>query len=274
MSGAVKALVLAGYGLNCDYETQYALGLAGARAERVHVNRLVSGEVVLDEFHLLALIGGFSYADDHGAGLVLANRLASTLGEAITRFIDDGKLIIGICNGFQVMVNLGLLPGFDGDYRNRRVALMANDCGNFQDRWVRLAVNDRSPCVFTRGAEEFEFPIRHGEGKFYAPIDVIDRIEQENLVALRYADAGGRPTQEFPHNPNGSLSAIAGVCDATGRVFGLMPHPEAHAHWTNHPEWTLEREELIRRGMPLPAGPGPGVGLFKNGVVFLRENVL
>jgi phosphoribosylformylglycinamidine synthase len=267
-----RALVLTGYGLNCDYETASALELAGAKVSPVHVNLLVGGQVKLDDFHLLALIGGFSYADDHGAGVVLANRLATGLGEAITKFIADEKLIIGICNGFQVMVNLGLLPGFDNDYRSRRVALIANDCGNFQDRWVKLAVEPAARCVFTAGLETIDLPIRHGEGKFFAPDDVLGRIEDQAQVAVRYADAEGRPAKgDWPANPNGSLHDIAGISDPTGRVFGLMPHPEAHLHWTNHPDWTRHKEALSRAGQPLPEGPGPGVRIFENGIKFLRD---
>jgi len=270
-----RALVLTGYGLNCDAETAAALELAGAEVSPVHVNLLVGGQVKLDDFHLLALIGGFAYADDHGAGVVLANRLATGLGAALTRFIDDGKLIIGICNGFQVMVNLGLLPGFDGEYRSRRVALIANDCGNFQDRWVRLRIEPDSPCVFTRGLETLEAPIRHGEGKFFAPEGVISRLESEHLAAVRYAAEDGQPAGgQWPQNPNGSLHDIAGICDPTGRIFGLMPHPEAHQHWTNHPLWTRRREELLRAGRTLPQGPGPGVQVFRNGVTYVQENLL
>jgi phosphoribosylformylglycinamidine synthase I len=267
-----RALVLTGYGLNCDYETATALTLAGAEVRPVHVNLLVGGQVRLDDFHLLAIIGGFSYADDHGAGVVLANRLATGLGDAITRFIADEKLIIGICNGFQVMVNLGLLPGFDRDYRGRRVALIANDCGNFQDRWVKLAVEPDSRCVFTAGMTTIDLPVRHGEGKFFAPEDVLERIEDQAQVAVRYADAEGQPARgAWPANPNGSLNDIAGVCDPTGRVFGLMPHPEAHLHWTNHPAWARDKEARLRAGEPLPDGPGPGVRVFENGVKYLRE---
>ncbi len=264
--------MLTGYGLNCDYETASALELAGAEVSPVHVNLLVGGQVKLDDFHLLAVIGGFSYADDHGAGVVLANRLATGLGDALTKFIADEKLIIGICNGFQVMVNLGLLPGFDQDYRSRRVALIANDCGNFQDRWVTLAVEPESRCVFTAGMETIDLPIRHGEGKFFAPDEVLGRIEDQAQVAVRYADDQGRPAQgSWPANPNGSLHDIAGICDPTGRVFGLMPHPEAHLHWTNHPAWTRRKEALLRAGEPLPQGPGPGVRIFQNGVQYLRD---
>ena len=269
-----RALVLTGYGLNCDHETKSALELAGAEVARVHVNRLASGEVKLDDFHLLAIIGGFSYADDHGAGVVLANRLNAVLGDSLDKFIAAQKLVIGICNGFQVMVNMGLLPGLEGNYHARKVALMANDYGNFQDRWVSLGVEPECPCVFTQGATHFEFPIRHGEGKFFADPEVLAAIEDQKLVAVRYAFNDGMAAQgAFPQNPNGSLNDIAGICDPTGRVFGLMPHPEAHQHWTNHPTWTRRREDLVRHGRPLPEGPGPGVGLFAAGIDYLKDTL-
>ncbi|NVM26769.1 MAG: phosphoribosylformylglycinamidine synthase subunit PurQ, partial [Desulfobacterales bacterium] len=152
----VKALVLTGYGLNCDYETHFSLKLAGANPERVHINELLSGTrqgagVRLDNYHILVLGGGFSWADDHGAGVVMAARLRYNIGEEIEEFIRKGKLILGICNGFQALVNLGLLPGFDGNYRSREVALTYNDSGNFVDTWVKLKVTEDTVCIFTRG---------------------------------------------------------------------------------------------------------------------------
>ncbi|MDY0378884.1 MAG: phosphoribosylformylglycinamidine synthase subunit PurQ, partial [Desulfobacterales bacterium] len=177
---------------------------------------------------------------------------------------------LGICNGFQTLVNLGLLPGFDHDYQTRSVALVNNDCGNFRNDWVRLKVNAGTPCIFTQGLDSFELPIRHGEGKFYADHPVLDRLEQNNQVALRYASKDGSPAQgEFPFNPNGSIRDIAGICDSTGRVFGLMPHPEAYNHWTNHPDWTLQK----RRQQPgdLASETTAGIRIFQNAVKYLRN---
>jgi len=242
-----RALVLTGYGLNCDIETAFAFEKAGASAERVHINALIDREVTLESFQILAFGGGFSWGDDHGAGVVQAVRMGTHLGEAMHRFIEDGKLVIGICNGFQTLVNLGLLPGFDGRYGSRQVALIHNDCGNFRDQWVRIAVSSDSPCVWTTGIERIDLPVRHGEGKFYAEPDVIEALRRKGQIVCRYAlengeAAGGR----FPENPNGSIDDIAGICDATGRVFGLMPHPEAFHHPTHHPDWTRVRERRSR----------------------------
>jgi len=275
----VKALVLTGYGLNCDYETDYSLKVAGADPDRVHINELISsgknnGRVSLDRFHILVLGGGFSWADDHGAGVVMAAKLRYKIGAAIEEFIQNGKLIMGICNGFQALVNLGLLPGFDGDYRSRRVALTYNDCGNFVDTWVRLRVKDDTTCIFTRGISTLELPVRHGEGKFYASQGVIERLNEEHQVVAQYADRDGNPAQgRWPLNPNGSLSDIAGICDSTGRVLGLMPHPEAYNHYTNHPDWVSKREELARIGKGIEREEGEGIAVFRNAVNYIRGNL-
>jgi len=260
----VQALVLAGYGQNCDYETAHALELAGATARRVHINALIDGSVRLDGFQILVFGGGFSWGDDHGAGVVQAVRMKTHLGDQLLEYIAGGNLVMGICNGFQCLVNLGLLPGIERDYRSRKVALIGNDCGQFRDQWVNLAVNPDSPCVFTRGLEQFELPVRHGEGKFYAEGTVIDQLVANEQVVVRYAAADGRPAQgAFPLNPNGSLQDIAGICDATGRIFGLMPHPEAYNHPTNHPDWT--RLKAIGQA---GHGPTPGIQVFMNAVKY------
>jgi phosphoribosylformylglycinamidine synthase len=267
----IDALVLTGYGLNCDHETANVLNLAGAQAHRVHINALIDGDVTLDRFKILVFGGGFSWGDDHGAGVVQAVRMKNQIGDQILSFVSRGNLVIGICNGFQVLVNLGLLPGLDGDYTARCVALTYNDCGNFRDDWVHLAVEEDSPCVFTRGLRHLELPVRHGEGKFVAAPEVMKRLEDGKHVVLRYADGKGRPAAgAFPANPNGSLGDIAGICDPSGRVFGLMPHPEAYQHWTNHPDWTRLKDRCRRTGAPLPEGPTPGLEVFRNAVAYLQ----
>ena len=282
MTGKVKALVLTGYGLNCDYETDHALKLAGAEVDRVHVNQLTgraaaAERVSLGDYRILVFDGGFSWGDDHGAGVLLALRLKNRIGAALRAFVEGGKLVLGICNGFQALVNLGLLPGLDGNYEERRVALIDNDGGNFRNAWVRLAVDRSSPCVFTRGIESIDLPVRHAEGKFYAGADVLERIVGENLVALRYALPDGRAAGGlFPHNPNGSLHDIAGITDPTGRILGLMPHPEAFNHFTNHPLWTRKRQNRGKEGkeMSPDRADGDGVKIFRNAVTFAAENLL
>lgn len=263
----VRSLVLTGYGLNCDMETAYALELAGAAADRVHINALIEGRVRLADYQMLVFGGGFSWGDDHGAGVIQAVRMKTRIGDQMIRFVEDGNLVIGICNGFQTLVNLGLLPGFDGDYQSRSVALINNDCGNFRDHWVALAVNPDSPCVFTKGIKQLELPVRHGEGKFYAASEIIERLETGNQAVLRYAQVDGSPSSgAFPANPNGSLNDIAGICDPTGRVFGLMPHPEAYNHWTNHPDaFRTKDRDLAATADTLM----PGIRIFQNAVMQL-----
>jgi len=268
----VNVLVLAGYGLNCDHETAYAFELAGARAVRVHINSLIAGAVDPADFQIMVFIGGFSWGDDHGAGVIQAVRMKTNLGDKILAFIEKEKLVLGICNGFQTLVNLGLLPGIDGDYRARSVALTFNDCGNFRDDWVTLKVNSRSPCVFTRGLDVLELPVRHGEGKFYTDAATRAHLTRENQVALQYALPDGRPAgQRFPYNPNGSIDDIAGICDPSGRIFGLMPHPEAYNHATNHPDWTRAKEIARRQGRPFDFRRTAGIQMLENGVAYIRQ---
>ncbi len=274
----VKALILTGYGLNCDYETEFALKSAGAISHRVHINDIISGQHTADgaptlsNYHILVLGGGFSWADDHGAGVLMAVKLKRHLGEQIQQFIQNGKLILGICNGFQCLVNLGLLPGFENNYQERKVAITYNDSGNFVDDWVRLRTNPQSPCVFTKGVSVLELPVRHGEGKFHAPEKIIKRLFQNNQVVLQYADEMGDPAKgKPPFNPNGSLRDIAAICDPSGRVFGLMPHPEAFNHFTNHPRWTFTREAAKRQGKSHKSQEGAGIRIFKNAVAYLRS---
>ena len=274
----VKALVLTGYGLNCDYETDFCLNLAGAKSHRVHINELVGAgstgvKPSLEDYHILVFGGGFSWADDHGAGVLMASKLKHHLGKQIEHFIEDGKLIIGICNGFQALVNLGLLPCYEDKYRERRIALTYNDSGNFMDAWVNLKVNHESPCVFTKGLFNLELPVRHGEGKLYAEAEDIDRLFKNNQVVLQYADRKGEEAHgQWPLNPNGSLRDIAGVCDFSGRIFGIMPHPEAFNHFTNHPGWTRKKEAFMRQGKAIISEEGDGVTIFRNAVEYISKS--
>ncbi|MGB8216651.1 MAG: phosphoribosylformylglycinamidine synthase I [Candidatus Methanoperedens sp.] len=258
-----KALVLTGYGINCDMELAHAFKLAGAEAERVHLTDLINGTRKLSDFNILALPGGFSFGDDIASGKVLANMIKYNLGGQVREFMNEGKLIIGICNGFQAMVKMGLLPAFDGDYSTQDVTLTFNDSGRFEDRWVHVATNKNSKCIFTKGIESMYLPVRHGEGKFVAKTrQVLTRLEKSNHVVFQYVDKEGN-LAGYPYNPNGSVDNIAGICDETGRVFGMMPHPEAFQHRTNHPAWT--REELPEEGA--------GIAIFRNAVEYVKENL-
>ncbi len=232
----------------------------------MHLNDLISGERQLAEFHILAFIGGFSFGDHLGAGTVFANRVGFRLREQLEEFIKAGKLIIGICNGFQTLSRLGLVPALNGEYFVQQCALAHNDCGTFRDDWCHLKVNANSPCVFTNNIDTIKLPLRHGEGKFVADTAVLKEIEEKNLVALRYANADGSIAEEFPALPNGSLNSIAGVCDETGRIFGLMPHPEAFLSPLNSPTWSADK---IAGTL---AEEGEGVIFFRNAVEYVVEN--
>ncbi len=247
----VRVLIVRAPGTNCDRETAYAFELAGAQTELVHVNRLIRGEKKLADYQIMVIPGGFTYGDDIAGGKVLANELKLKLGSDIAAFVKDGGLILGICNGFQVMVKMGLLPepstgGTPG------LTLTTNDSGRFECRWVYLAVNQASPCVFTEGIDHIYLPVAHGEGKVVTGPETLP----ETNIALRYADADGNTGAGYPHNPNGSAGDIAGLCDRTGRIFALMPHPERHVRGTQHPQWT-------RLGA---AEYGDGFRIFQNAV--------
>lgn len=269
----LNALILTGFGLNCDNETAHVFELAGANAHKVHINRLISGKIKLEDFQILVLGGGFSWGDDHGGGVIQALKMKNHIGEDLLEFVEQGNLIIGICNGFQALVNLGLLPGFDNDYTKRSVAITYNDCGNFRDQWVHLKANQKSPCVFTNNIDIADFPIRHGEGKFIADQKIIDSMLDNNQIVFQYADKAGMQAKgKFPLNPNGSLEDIAGICDPTGRIFGLMPHPEAYNHFTNHPDWTRNAQIQKREGKT-PDQETIGIKLFKNGVDYINNSI-
>jgi len=276
----IKALVLTGYGLNCDREIDFSLKLAGAESHRVHINDLIisndfNAAVSLKDFQILVFGGGFSWADDHGAGVLMATKLKHHLGPQIEEFIASGKLILAICNGFQCLVNLGLIPAFEGDNHKRRIALTYNDSGNFIDTWVRLAINPASPCIFTRGINYLELPVRHGEGKVYGSLDDIKQLKDNNQIVMHYVDENNKKANgRWPQNPNGSLLDIAGICDSTGRIFGMMPHPEAFNHYTNHPDWTRIKEEKNRAGEKTFSREGDGIKIFRNAVDYIKNRVV
>ncbi len=249
----------------------HACTLAGATTDIVHISDIVAGKVSIPDYHFLNLAGGFLDGDDLGSGQVAAIRYKHakvagterTLFEDMMTLVERGGVIMGICNGFQVQVKTGLIPG--NPMGQRRVSLSFNDSGKFEDRWVNLKVNPKSPCVFTKGIDQIYVPVRHGEGKIIVDSDAtLKEITDQNLDCLYYADKDGNPTMDYPMNPNGSTGAIAGMCDATGRIFGLMPHPEAFTHPTNHPQWT-RMETLPEKG--------EGMALFDNAVNYLKQNL-
>ena len=261
-----KILIITGYGVNCEAESSRAWELAGGSPVQVHLNDLLDNPAQMRDFRGLMFIGGFSYGDHMTSGHVFALRVKHHLREELQKFIDAGKIILGVCNGFQTMTKIGLLPGLNGEYFDPKVALMQNDCGTFQNFWVNLKFEVNSPCIFTKGLSGMPMPIRHGEGKIFTTDKaVIEQIEKLGCAAARYADGSGNATMDFPANPNGSLNAIAGLCDPTGRIFGLMPHPEAYLFPENHPNWDVQKLNGT-----LPA-QGLGLKLFENGVRYLTR---
>jgi phosphoribosylformylglycinamidine synthase len=251
-----RALVLRAPGINCDEETVAAWEVAGAAAESWHIDRILEAPESLDAFQILTIPGGFSYGDDLGAGRILGTRLRA-LADDLLAFRDRGGLVLGICNGFQALVRAGLLPG---EGSNTPVTITHNDSGHFEGRWVRLLPTG-GKCAFIADDEPIELPVAHGEGKFLAadPGAVVT-LERSGQVVLRYVDSRGSPTQEYPANPNGSWGAVAGLCDRSGHVFGLMPHPERYVDPLHHPRWTREG----------PRAAGDGLRIFQSAIAALR----
>jgi len=269
--GEIKAIVVTGNGTNCEMEMAHACKLGGfERVDIVSIYEVLRGEVDLEEYHFFCLPGGFMDGDDLGAAKAAAvtwryARLSrgKLLADVLKHYIDDGKLIMGVCNGFQLLVKLGLLPATGGAYFKQTATLTFNDSGRFEDRWVILKTERRTPCVFLKNVEHLYLPVRHGEGKLIiADEGVLETVVKKRLGCLHYANLQGDPTDKYPANPNGSVENIAALCDETGRVFGLMPHPEAFLHYTNFPRW--------QRYKTMPE-EGHGVQLFRNAYHYLKR---
>jgi phosphoribosylformylglycinamidine synthase I len=263
----VKAIVLRAAGINCDLETEYALTLAGAKAKRLHINAIIDRPDVLGDCQILVFPGGFSYGDDVAAGKILANQVIHHLSDAVRKFIDGGKLVLGICNGFQVLVKAGILPGVVNDGarvkgNGQQVTITYNDSGKFEDRWVYLQPGTEK-CVFIEPGRRIYLPIAHGEGKVVTENDeILENLKSRGHIGFRYVDANG-DFGEYPVNPNGSMDSIAGLTDATGRVLGLMPHPERFVRHTQHPHWSRLQDKDRADGMTI----------FNNAVRFVKENL-
>ncbi len=261
--------VLSGFGINCETETMAVFEMAGASSERVHVNRLVNGELSLSNYDIMAIPGGFSFGDHLGSGRLMGNRLRFGLRSQVREFVKAGKPVIGICNGFQVLVKMGLLPGDEDVSLIQTASLALNDSGHYEDRWVTLEFDQNSPCIWTKGIKRMRVPVRHGEGKFVTDNrPLMDEWEDKGQIAVRYVDPDSeypslsRNVLPYPTSPNQSWRNIAGVCDPSGLVFGLMPHPEA-----NHSTWlgaTWTREDVNH-------GEGEGMALFRNAVNYVLE---
>ncbi|MDO5581576.1 MAG: phosphoribosylformylglycinamidine synthase subunit PurQ [Planctomycetia bacterium] len=245
-----NVLILRAPGTNCDMETAFAFEKAGASSEKIHINRLLEDPAILDRFQILCFPGGFSFGDDIAAGRVLANQVRHRLAEPMARFRENQKLILGICNGFQILVKSGILLADEPE--GPPATLTWNNSGIYTDRWADLVVQGNK-CVFLKGIEKMYLPVAHAEGKFVARSEaILDRLEKNGQLALRYAEGS---------NPNGAVRNVAGVCDESGLVLGLMPHPERHIDYTQHPRWTRMKKS---------GDEGDGFAIFKNAVEFFR----
>lgn len=254
----VDVCILTGFGINSDYESQYAFQAAGAEnVKRVHVNMLLKGKDNLEKYQIVMFPGGFAFGDDLGSGRVLANKFRFLLHDQLLKFIEQGNLILGICNGFQILVKIGILPALNGYDFKQTVSLVKNSSDHFEGRWVKLKPQ-RTNCIWTKNYNfDLDVPVRHGEGKFVVKNEsILKELWNNKLIPFTYEP------NKYPNNPNGSIDAIAGICDRTGKIFGMMPHPECHIFKYHHPHWT--------RGFEPPVN---GLKIFKNGVEYARRNL-
>jgi len=258
-----KVLIFSGYGLNSETETKHAFDTAGGKAVIVHVNDLVAHKVSLADFQILCLPGGFSYGDDSGSGNAYANKLKNHLWQEILEFVNSDRLVIGICNGFQILANLGLLPALNSKFGERQIALLHNSQARLVTRWVDLRIENDSPWL--SGISQISLPIAHGEGKFYAETEILAKLKSRRMIALKYSRGETCRYSDLPANPNGSLADIAGINDESGRILGLMPHPERAQFFHQLPHWTNLADKLRREGKSCPR-TGPGLKIFQNAV--------
>lgn len=269
----VKALVITGFGINCEEEMAAAYRLAGAESKIVHLNDILVEGFSIHDFDILNFPGGFSFGDDIASGKVLANKVlykqlpsGQTFIDEVRQFLENKKYILGVCNGFQVLVKMGLLPDISGNLE-QEVTLTKNDSGKFEDRWCYCKVSSQAHTPFLRGIDVIHLPVRHGEGKLIIKDDKLRQNILDNfLCCLSYSDATGNPTDEYPFNPNGSELNCAGLTDKTGQIFGMMPHPEAYLSLYNHPNWGQ-----LKRQYPDISEEGDGLRLFKNIVTHIKQ---
>lgn len=253
-----RVIVLSGYGLNCEEETKFAFDAAGAKSEIIHINDLISKDFKLKNYQIIAIPGGFSYGDDTGSGNAYALKLKNHLWEDILNFIEKDTLVIGICNGFQILVNLGLLG---------EVALLHNTLPRYADRWVDLEIKNKTPWL--TGIKQISLPIAHGEGRFFAHERFLAKIKNKKLIAAEYIRGEICKYQNLPANPNGSVKNIAAITDESGRILGIMPHPERAQLFSQLPNWPLLKEKYTREGKKIPED-GPGIKIFQNAVNYFK----
>lgn len=261
-----NVMVLKDHGTNCEEESKYAFGLVGGKAEIIHMEDLIRKPSDLLLYQILNFPGGFSHGDDTGAGLAEAHRVRNNFIDELLEFIERGGLILGVCNGFQVLATLGLVPALNG-YENIEAALTPNEIPRYNCRWVDLEFKGDGPWL--RGLDRMSFPIAHGEGGFYAPDETLEQINKNGLVAARYVEGEACKYQSLEPNPNGSLENIAGITDPSKRILGMMPHPERAIELTQLLTWPLLKAQYRGDGRELPE-EGPGLQIFRNGVEYFK----
>jgi phosphoribosylformylglycinamidine synthase subunit PurQ / glutaminase len=262
-----KALIMSGFGINSEMETREALSRAGMESDIVHINDLIDGEKQMGDYRLLVFPGGFSYGDDTGAGNAYANRVRNNLWRDVTEFIEGDNLVLGICNGFQILANLGLVPAFDRQFR-RDIALMPNRKGVLECRFVTL--KPAADNLWTKGIEQIWCPVAHGEGNFSCSKETLQRLQRQNMIAFRYCREDLNPANgEYPYNPNGSIGDIAGITSADGKILALMPHPERAMEFVDLYDWPLQKALMKRQQRPVPKA-SVNMQFFQNIVNYFR----
>lgn len=262
-----KALIMSGYGINSEMETREVLLRAGMDADIIHINDLIDRKYRMCDYRLLVFPGGFSYGDDTGAGNAYANRVRNNLWNDVTEFLEEDNLVLGICNGFQILANLGLVPAFDKQYK-RDIALMPNRKGVLECRYV--TIKPAAESIWTKGIERIICPVSHGEGNFSCSKEVLTQLKNQKMVAFTYCRDNLKPADgEYPYNPNGSVADIAGITSADGKVLAMMPHPERAMEFVNEYDWPLQKERLRRQQQPVPT-ESMNMKLFRNIVEYFR----
>lgn len=268
-SGAPRVLIMSGYGINCETESAHAFELAGAKSDIIHINDLISKKKKMSDYDIMMFPGGFSYGDDTGSGQAFADKIKNNLWNELLEFINSGKLILGICNGFQIMTHLGLFA--NEEFGKRINAMAANNSNRYECRWVHIKHNN-TDCVFTKDIGITHLPVAHGEGRFFCSPEILKKLKDNNQIVFTYCDKGGNNADgQYPLNPNGSMQDIAGICDKTGRLLGMMPHPERAIYSISEPEFHLRKEKAKRNSREMPEFIESNLKIFKNAVNYIKK---
>ena len=266
-----KVLIMSGYGINCEIESAHAFEKAGAEYEIVHINDLISGKKKMSDYDIMMFPGGFSYGDDTGSGNAFANKIKNNLWQELIEFINSGKLILGVCNGFQIMANLGLFALPSVEYGTRINALAVNTSNRYECMWVHIKHNN-SNCIFTKGITQMHLPVAHGEGRFFCDEKTFEELKRNSQVVLTYCKENGDGADGvYPLNPNGAMNDVAAICDRTGRIMGMMPHPERAIYSISDPEFQFKKEFAKRENKKVPELNEGNFNIFQNAVNYFKD---